>query len=75
MPLPPDALEALTAARDPSLGPLVVSWPSPNDLGGAASFAKFAEWRAFVLSLSLSCAVPAMVAAKFGRAQKLYLLA
>ena len=75
MPLPPDALEAIAAARDPSLGPLVVSWPRPEDLRGAVSFATFAEWRDFVLSLGLSKAVPATVAAKFERAQKLYLLA
>ncbi len=75
MPLPPDALDALAAARDPSLGPLVVPWPRPDDPDGAVSFASFAEWRAFVLSLGLSRAAPAAVAAKFERAQKLYFLA
>jgi hypothetical protein len=75
MPLPPDALEALAASRDPSLGPLVVKWPRPEDPDGAVCFATLAEWRAFVLALSLSRAVPAMAATKLERAQKLYLLA
>ena len=75
MPLPPDALDAIAFARDPSLGPLVVPWPTADDPAGAVQFPAFAEWRAFVLTLSLARAVPEAVAAKFERAQKLFLLA
>jgi hypothetical protein len=75
MPLPPDALDAIASTRDPSLGPLVIPWPTADDPAGAAQFPTFAEWRAFVLTLGLTRAVPESVAAKFERAQKLYLLA
>jgi hypothetical protein len=75
MSLLPDALDAIALARDPSLGPLVVARPTADDPAGAVQFRTLAEWRAFVLGLGLSRAVPESVATKFERAQKLFLLA
>jgi hypothetical protein len=43
--------------------------------GGFVSFANFAEWRTFVLSLGLRAGIPVIVSAKFERAQKLHVLA
>ena len=75
MPLPSDTLDAIANARDPSRGPLIVPWPLPGNLAGAVRFSTFAEWRSFILALSLGRAVPEIVASKFERAQKLYFLA
>ena len=75
MPLLPDFLDAIASARNPSWGPLVMPWPMPGNLGGLVSFATFAEWRSFVLALSLRRAIPEIVARKFERAQKLHVLA
>ena len=75
MPLPPNYFNAIADARDPSAGPLSILWPTPGDLSGAIAFATFSDWRAFVLALSPRRAIPAAVAAKFERAQKLYVLA
>jgi hypothetical protein len=52
MPLPPDYLDAIAGARTPLLGPLVVPWPMPADLGGQVAFSTFAEWRSFVLAFT-----------------------
>ena len=62
-------------ARDPSAGPLSIAWPAPGDPNGKISFATFSDWRAFVLALSPLREIPAPVAEKFRRAQKLYILA
>ena len=75
MPLPPDYLEAIVNARNPSWGPLVIPWPMPGNLGGVVTFATFPEWREFVFGFGLRPAAPEVVAAKFTRAQKLYILA
>ena len=75
MPLPPDYLDAIADARDPSLGPLIVPWPMPGDLTSMVQFSTFAEWRSFIFALSLRRHVPEIVAAKFESAQKLYVLA
>jgi hypothetical protein len=75
MPLPSDTLDAIANARDASRGPLIVPWPLPGNLAGAVRFSTFAEWRSFILALSLGHAVPDIVASKFERAQKLYVLA
>lgn len=74
MPLPPDYLDAIAGARDPSSGPLVMPWPMPGDLGGQVSFLTFAEWRSFVLPFSPRRTIPEVVARKFERAQKLHVL-
>jgi hypothetical protein len=74
MPLQPDCLEAIAAARDPSWGPLVTPWPMPGDIGGLVSFANFDAWRSFVLALSPRREIPTVVVRKFERAQKLHIL-
>lgn len=63
------------AAADQSRDPLVLPWPIPGNPGGFISFSNFAEWRDFVLRLSLRNTVPQIVAGKFERSQKLHLLA
>jgi hypothetical protein len=60
---------ALAATRSP--GPLVVPWPIARNPAGFISFANFAEWRDFVVNLSLRNAIPEIVRAKF-RAQKVH---
>ena len=75
MPLPPEYLDAIADARDPSLGPLIAPWPMPGNLASMVRFSTFAEWRSFIFALSLRRAVPEIVAAKFESAQKLYVLA
>src|SRR5208282_993838 len=70
MPLPPDYLDAIADARDPSLGPLILPWPMPGNLASMVQFSTFAEWRSFIFALSLCRAVPEIVAAKFESAQK-----
>lgn len=47
----------------------------PGNLGCLVTFSTFAEWRDFVLALGLRKAAPDVVATKFERAQKLYVLA
>lgn len=74
MPLPPDYFAAIASVRAPSLGPLVVLWPMPGNLGGQVSFSTFTKWRSFVLALSPRRAIPEVVVRKFERAQKLYVL-
>jgi len=74
MPLPADYLDSIADARDASLGPLVAPWPTAGGVGDVA-FATFAAWRDFVLGLALRRAAPEIVAAKFERAQKLFILA
>src|SRR5277367_3883902 len=49
MPLPPDTLNAIADARDPSWGPLVMPWPMPGNPGAILSFSAFAEWRSFLV--------------------------
>lgn len=68
-------LDAIALAADQSPGPLVLPWPLPGNPGGFVSFANFAEWREFVMKLSLRGSIPDIVSAKFERAQKLHVLA
>jgi hypothetical protein len=75
MPLPPDYLDAIAVARNPSWGPLVTPWPMPGNIGGLVSFATFGQWRSFVLGLSPRRTIPEVVLRKFERAQKLHILA
>jgi hypothetical protein len=67
-------LDALGIAASKSHGPLVLPWPMPGNPGNLSSFRSFAEWQEFLLRFSLNDNVPLIVAAKFERAQKLYLL-
>ena len=54
-------------------GPLVLPWPGHPS--GFRTFPTVAEWRDFILSLSLPPGIPEIVAAKYRRAQMLYFLA
>jgi hypothetical protein len=67
-------VEAIGIAANRIPGPLVVPWPMPGNLGGFVSFDTFAEWRLFALQFGLRAGIPAIVSAKFDRAQKLVLL-
>jgi hypothetical protein len=75
MALASDFLDAVEFAVDRSSDPLVVRWPMPGHLNSVRSFDTFAAWRRFVLHFSLHPSLPKVVAVKFERAQKLYLLA
>jgi hypothetical protein len=74
MPLPADYLDSVADARDPRLGPLSAPWPTPGGVS-KVEFSTFAAWRDFVLGFGLRRAAPEIVATKFERAQKLYILA
>ncbi|OUC56905.1 hypothetical protein CA262_15575 [Sphingobium sp. GW456-12-10-14-TSB1] len=54
--------------------PLVLAWPQDGRADGFLHFDDPAVWRSFVETLSIHPAIPQIVTAKFGRAQKLYLL-
>ena len=54
-------------------GPLVLPWPGHPS--GFRTFSTIAEWRVFILSLSLPLGIPEIVAAKYRRAQMVYFLA
>jgi hypothetical protein len=75
VPMSAEALKVLAAARDPSLGPLVVPWPVPGNPAALVPFSSFIEWQAAVESLNFRKMVPQIVTAKFERALKLHLLA
>ena len=64
----------IVSFEDRSNDPLILPWPSPGNFGGFLSFSTVDKWRDFVLGLSLDHAIPEVVAAKFRRAQKLFLL-
>ncbi|HNB26898.1 MAG TPA: hypothetical protein PLR41_08080 [Alphaproteobacteria bacterium] len=55
--------------------PLRLHWPCPGSIDGFLEFRKLSDWRQFVQSMNLSRSVPAIVAEKYRRAQKLYYLA
>jgi hypothetical protein len=71
--LPGNYLDSIDAAREGS-EPFHVPWPMPGNPSSFPSFATFAEWRTFVLRISLHATLPLIVSAKFERAQKLYIL-
>ena len=56
-------LDAVALAAQRSPGPLIVPWNAPGNPGGFVSFASFAEWQAFVLSLGLRAGIPDIVTA------------
>jgi hypothetical protein len=65
----------LSLVTDRSEAPFILPWPMPGNIGAWLSFEKLADWRAFVARLGLASGIPQIVAAKFGRAQRLYFLA
>lgn len=54
--------------------PLVLSWASRGRPAGLIQFDRPVQWVAFVDGLGIDPRIPSVVGAKFGRAQKLYLL-
>ena len=61
-------------ALPPRSEPLVIAWPADGVRQTFLRFDKNEEWRAFIGSLGIHPAIPAIVATKFARAQMLYLL-
>lgn len=55
--------------------PLVLLWPAPSGPSVERVFTQAIEWRAFIEVMGLPSPIPAVTAAKFSRAQTLYLLA
>ncbi|WP_420469974.1 hypothetical protein [Brevundimonas sp. FT23042] len=55
--------------------PLVLLWPAPSGPSVERVFTQAIEWRAFIEAMGLPSPIPAVTAAKFSRAQTLYLLA
>lgn len=53
---------------------LLLAWPTQGNAGGFISFEKIADWRALVEGLAIDARIPAIVRAKYSRAQPLYLL-
>ena len=52
---------------------LLMPWPTDGNLGGFLSFETGAAWRDFIVGLGIDPHIPAIVRAKFDRAQRLYL--
>lgn len=50
--------------------PIMVAWPCEGNAGGFLKFDDPEEWRAFIMSLSIHPSIPAIVAAKFARADR-----
>lgn len=68
-------LQHLAGQIAPKVGSLTLPWPQPGEPAGFRTFETLTEWTACVEDLSLRTAIPEIVAAKYRRAQKLYLLA
>lgn len=56
-------------------GPLTLPWPQPGAPAGFRTFANLADWTTCLDDLGLRSGIPDIVAAKYRRAQKLYLVA
>ncbi|RQS48537.1 hypothetical protein DIE00_11405 [Burkholderia sp. Bp8989] len=54
--------------------PLIVPWPVSGNPGALLTFRDFVAWRDFILDRSVHSAIPEIVAAKYRRAQRLYML-
>lgn len=72
---PKTFLQNLAGQLAPQAGSLTLPWPQPGQPAGFRTFATLAEWTACVEDLGLRQSIPEIVAAKYRRAQKLYLLA
>jgi hypothetical protein len=68
-------LDDLAAKLPPRWDALVLPWPVVGNLGAFRSFATVDAWKGCVADLSLRSGIPTIVAAKYSRAQRLYLLA
>jgi hypothetical protein len=54
--------------------PLLLVWPMPGNPVALVQFEYAADWRRFIDGLAIDARIPAIVQAKFARAQTLYLL-
>ncbi|MDH7970695.1 hypothetical protein QH494_00720 [Sphingomonas sp. AR_OL41] len=68
-------LETLARQLAPRAASLTLPWPQPGQPAGFRTFETLSEWRLCVEDLGLRQGIPEIVAAKYRRAQKLYLLA
>jgi len=68
-------LDVISSTVGQIAGPRHIPWPACGDPGGIRTFATFAEWRDFVIDLSLTAEAPEIIRTKFERAQKLIALA
>lgn len=68
-------LRPLMEQLAPCAGSLTLPWPQPGEPAGFRTFTTLAEWTGCVEDLCLRSGIPEIVAAKYRRAQKLYLLA
>jgi hypothetical protein len=75
LPLSHDFIAAVSRAAAGVAGPFTTHWPMPGALGGIVSFNTFEQWQRFVEELSLHNEIPSIVAVKYARALKLFLLA
>lgn len=55
-------------------GPLDLPWPAPGAPAGFVRFESASQWQGFFGGMNLDPRIPWIVRAKYGRAQKLYLL-
>jgi len=53
--------------------PLLLPWPADGNAGGFLQFENGTQWRDFIAGLGIDPRIPAIVRAKFDRAQRLYL--
>lgn len=70
-----DKLNAACMVVDRASEPLTIRWPARGNLvTNFIQFSNFAKWRHFMLQFSVNDSIPNVVANKFERAQKLYIL-
>jgi hypothetical protein len=55
--------------------PFVIPWPLPGNPAGLLEFHRYPDWHTFISVVGVHEAIPHIVASKFERAQRLYLLA
>ena len=67
-------LQDLAGRLAPQTGSLTLPWPQPGQPAGFRTFVSVVEWTACLSDLNLRPRVPEIVATKYRRAQKLYLL-
>lgn len=68
-------LQNLAGQLTPQVGSLTLPWPQSGQPAGFRTFISLVEWTACLNDLNLRAAIPEIVATKYRRAQKLYLLA
>jgi hypothetical protein len=67
-------LDSLNIALPERDYPVALAWPADGNAGGLITFETAAQWRAFIEGFGIDPRIPAIVQAKYARAQMLYLL-